>query len=121
MKLIHCSSTWMYSISTEAQTRAQNIWIANTGERDRDLNLDVVFLSVDYFSLLSSVHELQHELLSDYSSPCVDGDLHPTNLLVDIFHELDDEIDQLVLPQFLQVSMGHEKADVVSLDSATKE
>lgn len=49
------------------------------------------------------LHKLQHELLGNYSSPRVDGDFHAADLLVDVFHELDNEIDQLVLPQLLQV------------------
>lgn len=39
------------------------------------------------------LHKLQHKLLSNYSSPGVDGDLHAADLFVDIFHELDNEID----------------------------
>ncbi len=61
------------------------------------------------------LNKLQHELLCNYSTPCVDGDFHAADLLVDVFHELDNEIDQLVLPQFLQVCVRHEKTDIISL------
>lgn len=64
-----------------------------------------------------SLHKLQHELLGNYSSPCVDGDFHAADLLVDVFHELDNEIDQLMLPQLLQVRVSHKEADVESLSN----
>lgn len=62
-----------------------------------------------------SLNKLQHELLGDHTSSCVDGDLHTTDLLVDVFHELYDEIDELVLPQLLQMCMSHQEADIVPL------
>lgn len=61
------------------------------------------------------LHKLQHELLRNYSPPGIDCDFHAADLLVDVFHELDDEIDQLMLPQLLQVRVSHEKADIESL------
>lgn len=67
------------------------------------------------FASVDSLHKLQHKLLGNYSSPCIDGDLHTTDLFVDVFHELDDEVNQLVLPQFLQVGVSHKEADIVSL------
>lgn len=50
------------------------------------------------FASVGSLDKLQHKLLGNYSSPCIDGDLHTTDLFVDVFHELDDEVNQLVLP-----------------------
>lgn len=64
-----------------------------------------------------SLHKLKHELLCNNSSPRVDGDFHATDFLVDVFHELDNEIDQLMLPQLLQVRVSHEEADVESLSN----
>ena len=61
------------------------------------------------------LHKLKHKLLRNYSPPCVDGDFHAADLLVDILHKLDNEIDQLVLPQLLQVRVSHQKADIESL------
>lgn len=66
-------------------------------------------------SYSSLLHKLQHELLSNNSPPCVDRDLHAADLLVDVFHKLDDEINQLVLPEFFQVGVGDEEADVETL------
>lgn len=65
--------------------------------------------------MYGSLNKLQHKLLGNYSSPCINGDLHTTDLFVDVFHELNDEVNQLVLPQFLQVGVSHEEADIVSL------
>lgn len=93
---------WFFS---GKKTRATVIW----GTRPKGLDHTT---ELDKHALL---HKLQHELLCNYSTPCVDGDFHAADLLVDVLHELDDEIDQLVLPQLLQVCVSHEKTDVVSL------
>lgn len=65
--------------------------------------------------LLHLLDKLQHHLLGDNSPPRVDSYLHAADLLVDILHELDDEIYELVFPHPLQMRMGHQKADMVSL------
>lgn len=67
------------------------------------------------------MHELQHELLRNYSAPGVDGDFHATDLLVDVFHELHNEVNQLVLPQLFQVSVSHKKADIEALAKKTRD
>lgn len=43
-------------------------------------------------------------------------ELHFRDLLVDLFHELNDEVDQLVLQHLLGVEVGDEERDVVALD-----
>lgn len=58
---------------------------------------------------------MKHELLSNNSPPCIDRDLHAADLLVDVFHKLDDEINQLVLPELFQVRVGDEEADIEPL------
>jgi hypothetical protein len=42
-------------------------------------------------------------------------ELHFRNLLVNLFHELDDEVDKLVLEHLLGVEVCNEERDVVSL------
>lgn len=61
---------------------------------------------------------MQHELLSNNSPPCIDRDLHAADFLVDVFHKLDDEINQLVLPELFQVRVGDEEADIEPLVNA---
>lgn len=46
------------------------------------------------------------ELLGGETSPGVHGHLHLAYLLVDLLHELDDEVNQLVLPHVLGVEVG---------------
>jgi hypothetical protein len=41
--------------------------------------------------------------------------LHLRNLLVNLLHELNDEIDQLMLEHFFGVSVGDQEGDVISL------
>lgn len=64
------------------------------------------------------LHKLQHELLSNNSPPCIDRDLHAADLLVDVFHKLYDEINQLVLPELFQVRVRDEEADIEPLVNA---
>jgi hypothetical protein len=42
-------------------------------------------------------------------------ELHLRNLLVNLFHELDNEVDKLVLKHLLGVEVCDEEGDVVSL------
>jgi len=58
------------------------------------------------------------EGLGSATSTSVDGKLHLRDLLVDILHELNDEIDELALVQSLGVFVGDEETDIVS-DLAT--
>jgi hypothetical protein len=55
------------------------------------------------------------ELLSDDTGPGIDRQLHLTDLLVDLFHEMDDEVHQLVLVHLLCVEVGDEETDVIAL------
>lgn len=43
-------------------------------------------------------------------------ELHFRNLLVNLLHELNDKVDELVLEHFLRVEVGDEERDVVALD-----
>ena len=60
-------------------------------------------------------HPLE-KLLCAYSRPGVDAELHLRDLLVNLLHELDDEVDQLVPVHLVRVEVGDEEADVVPLD-----
>ena len=42
-------------------------------------------------------------------------ELHLGNLLVNLFHELDNEVDKLVLEHLLGVEVCNEERDVISL------
>lgn len=57
------------------------------------------------------------EFLSDDAGPGVDGQLHFADLLVDLLHEVDDVVHQLVFVHLLRVEVGDQEADVVSLRS----
>lgn len=52
--------------------------------------------------------------LSDNPSPSIQAQLHLTNLLIHILHELNDEIHQLVLEHRLCVGVCDEEGDVVA-------
>ena len=43
-------------------------------------------------------------------------ELHLGNLLVNLLHELNDEVNQLVLEHLLCMEVGNQKGDVISLD-----
>jgi len=55
------------------------------------------------------------ELFSRDASSGVDRQLHLTYLLVNLFHEVDDEVDQLVFVHLLCVKIGYQEADVIAL------
>ncbi len=61
------------------------------------------------------LHELFQEGLSDNTSPCVHGQLHLADLLVDILHELDYEIHNLVLEHRFSVEVGNQEGNVITL------
>lgn len=42
-------------------------------------------------------------------------EFHFRNFLVDLFHELNDEIDQLMLEHFFGMRVGDQKRDVIAL------
>lgn len=50
-----------------------------------------------------SLDELKHQLLRNNSPSGIDRDFHAANLLVNILHELDDEVYELMFPHFLQM------------------
>lgn len=56
------------------------------------------------------------EFLGANASPRIHSQLHFANLLVDLLHEVDHEIDQLVFVHLLRVEVGDQEADVVALD-----
>ncbi len=58
------------------------------------------------------------ESLGSATSTSVDRKLHLRDLLVDILHELNDEIDELALVQSLGVYVGDKEADIIG-DLAT--
>ena len=53
--------------------------------------------------------------LRDYSRPRVQRQLHLGNLFVDVLHELNDEVDELVLQHGLGMKIGDQKGNVVAL------
>lgn len=59
--------------------------------------------------------------LSNDTSAGVDGRLHLGDLRVNLLHELDDKINQLVLVHGLSVEVGDEEGDIVTLDGLTAE
>jgi len=59
--------------------------------------------------------------MSNNTSACVDSQLHFADLLVNVCHELDDEVDQLVLEHSFGVEVGHQEADVITLDGLPPE
>lgn len=60
--------------------------------------------------------EWSQERFGDESCSGVQEELHLGNLLVYLFHELDDEVNKLVLEHLLGVEVCNEEGDVVSLD-----
>ena len=59
--------------------------------------------------------EVFQELFSADTRSGVDGQLHLVDLLVDLLHEVNDEVHQLVLEHLLRVHVGDEEADVIVL------
>jgi len=54
------------------------------------------------------------ESLGGATSTSVDRKLHLRDLLVDIFHELNDEIDKLALVKSLSMNVGDKETDIIS-------
>ena len=61
--------------------------------------------------------ELFKELLGRNSRARVDGQLHLVDLLVDLLHEVNYKVNQLVLVHLLCVEVRHQEANVVALKS----
>ena len=57
--------------------------------------------------------------LGDDTSAGVNRGLHLGDFRIDVLHELNDEIDQLVLVHGLSVEVGDEERDIISLNSLT--
>ena len=64
-------------------------------------------------------HILQ-KLLGDDAGSGVDRQLHLTDLLVDLLHEGNDEVHQLVFIHLLRVEVGDEETNVVALQTHTQ-
>jgi len=55
------------------------------------------------------------ELFSGDASSWVDGKLHLTDLLINLLHEVNDEVNQLVFVHLLCVEVCYQEADVIAL------
>jgi hypothetical protein len=56
------------------------------------------------------------ERLGHETGPRIQEQLHLGNLLVHLLHELDNEIDELMLQHLLGVEIGNEEANIISFD-----
>ena len=61
------------------------------------------------------------EFLSRYPRSSVEGQLHLRDLFVNILHELDDEIHQLVLVHLFSLYVRDEETDVVPFNGFTSQ
>mmetsp|Transcript_18739 Transcript_18739/g.47416 ORF Transcript_18739/g.47416 Transcript_18739/m.47416 type:complete len:94 (-) Transcript_18739:23-304(-) len=61
------------------------------------------------------LRELLEQFGGNDTSTRIDRELELVDLLVDLLHELDDEVHQLVLEHDLGVVVGDEEGDVISL------
>lgn len=60
--------------------------------------------------------ESLEELLGANTGPRIDRQLELADFLVDLFHEVDHKVHQLVLVHGLGVEVGDQEADIVALD-----
>mmetsp|Transcript_18745 Transcript_18745/g.47431 ORF Transcript_18745/g.47431 Transcript_18745/m.47431 type:complete len:253 (-) Transcript_18745:48-806(-) len=67
------------------------------------------------FPSLPFLRELLEQFGGNDTSTRIDRELELVDLLVDLLHELDDEVHQLVLEHDLGVVVGDEEGDVISL------
>ena len=70
---------------------------------------------VDFIAIIIIIFLTNHALevsLTGNTSTSVNRKLHLADLLVDVLHELDDEVDELVLEHGLGMGVGDEEADV---------
>ena len=65
--------------------------------------------------------ESLQKFLCGNSRTRVDGELHLADLLINLLHEVDDEVDELVLVHRLCVEVGNQEADVITLRCNRKE
>lgn len=76
------------------------------------------FLKIYKWKALNSRERVPHvleEFLSDDTGPGVNGQLHLADLLVDLLHEVDDVVHQLVFVHLLRVEVGNQEANIVPL------
>lgn len=59
----------------------------------------------------------QHELLRNHTRSGVQRKLHFTNLLVHLFHELDNKVHQLVLEHLFRMVVCNQETNVIALHS----
>jgi hypothetical protein len=62
-----------------------------------------------------SLHELLHEFRGDYATTGVEVDLHFTDFFINVFHELNNEVDKFMLIQVFQMRMRDQEAHIVAL------
>ena len=62
----------------------------------------------------NETHRRQVALRND-TCPSIQAQLHLRDLLVHIFHELDDKVDEFVFEHGFGVEVGDEEGDVVAL------
>lgn len=67
-----------------------------------------------YFSMLAGNTHGAQITLSDNTSPGIQTKLHFRNLLVNLLHELNNKVDQLVLQHRLRMEVCNEERDVVA-------
>lgn len=70
-----------------------------------------------FFKLVSYVLE---EFLCNDTGPGINGQLHLADLLVNLLHEVDDKVHQLVFVHLLRVEVGNQEANIISLKSQGK-
>lgn len=59
--------------------------------------------------------EILEEFLGYDTGPGVNGQLHLADLLVDLLHEVDDKVHQLVFVHLLRVEVSDQEANVIAL------
>ena len=60
--------------------------------------------------------ELFQKLGGDNTGARIDGELHRRDLLVNLLHEENDKVDQLVLPHFVHLRVCDQEAKVIVLE-----
>ena len=65
-----------------------------------------------FFSLR---HKRFHKLRCHNSSPSIDSNLHAVNLLVNVLHELDDEVDEFRSNHSFEMDVSDEEGNVVAM------
>lgn len=55
------------------------------------------------------------EFFGNDTGPGINRKFHLTDLLVDLLHEVDDKVHQLVFVHLLRVEVGNQEANIISL------